>query len=164
LPNGASKSSSEEIQGLHRWLKIRRHQEAPISKVIWRLGEWSHRNWRTRVVSRNFCNHIVIKHYHFSGGPRWRRFPSRRVDVARSEDERTNYYKSQCLLSSLSFLILINGVFEPWKIASVEIVWSGFKPLNLNLLFEFASSYFTIRSDLVSIHCQFIKHLHNCVH
>jgi len=59
LSNGASKSLSEELQRLYGWLSIQRHQEAPISKVIWRLGEWLHRNWRTRVVSRNSCNHIV---------------------------------------------------------------------------------------------------------
>jgi len=49
LSGGASKSSSEELQGLCGWLRIRRHQETPIPKVIWRLGEWLHSNWRTRI-------------------------------------------------------------------------------------------------------------------
>ena len=34
LPEGASKSSSEELQGLHGWLRIRRHQETLNSKGI----------------------------------------------------------------------------------------------------------------------------------
>jgi len=40
--DGAPKSSSEELQGLHKWLKIWRHQETPTSKVIWRSAEWLH--------------------------------------------------------------------------------------------------------------------------
>jgi len=81
---------------------IRRYQEAPISKDIWRLGEWLHRNWRTRVVSRNSYP---------SGSPWWRRFPSRIVDVTRSKDKKVNYYKFWGCLSSISSLILINSVF-----------------------------------------------------
>jgi hypothetical protein len=34
LLDGVSKSLSEELQGLHGRLRIQRHQEAPISKVI----------------------------------------------------------------------------------------------------------------------------------
>jgi hypothetical protein len=62
-----------------------------------------------------------MKHSNSSGCPWWRHFASRRVDVARSEDERVNYYKSRRSLSSLSSLILINCVFEALKIESVEI-------------------------------------------
>ena len=108
LSDVASKSLSEDLEGLHMWLRIQRHQEAPISNVIWRLVVWLHNNWRTRVVSRNSCNHIVIKHSYCSGSPWWIRFSPRRVDVAWSEDERKNYYKNFCVvLSSLSSLILI---------------------------------------------------------
>jgi len=58
LPDVASKSLSEELEGLNGWLRIRRHQEAPKSKGIWSLGEWLHKGLRTRIVSRNSCNHI----------------------------------------------------------------------------------------------------------
>jgi len=99
LSDVASKSLSEDLEGLRRWLRIQRHQEAPNSKGIWSLG----------IVSRNSCNHICNSNIvTISGSPWWRRFSPRRVDVAWSEDERKNYYKNFCVvLSSLSSLILI---------------------------------------------------------
>jgi len=99
LSDVASKSLSEDLEGLRRWLRIQRHQEAPNSKGIWSLG----------IVSRNSCNHICNSNIvTISGSPWWRRFSPRRVDVAWSEDERKNYYKNFCVvLFSLSSLILI---------------------------------------------------------
>jgi len=133
LANGASKGSSEELQRLHGWLRIRRHQETPISKVIWRLADWLLKNWRPMVVSRNSCNNIVIKQSYSSESPWWRRFPWRWVDVSQNEDERVAYYKSRCHFSSISSLILIDCVFvcliNCW---SRTWVWSRFVLLNFN--------------------------------
>ena len=109
LSDVASKSLSEDLEGLHMWLRIQRHQEAPNSKGIWSLGEWLHRGWRTRIVSRNSCNDICNSNIvTISGSPWWRRFSPRRVDVAWSEDERVNHYKNLgVILFPLSSLILI---------------------------------------------------------
>jgi len=93
---------------------IRKHQKAPISKCIWRLGEWLHRNWRTMVVSRNSCNHIVIKHSMFYWKSLAETFSIKKSGGSSKREWKSEHYKSRCLLSFLSSLFSINCVFEAW--------------------------------------------------